>query len=118
NLTFTYIRIPNNTLVPTGGEAQIQGGVVMKPTSIQAACPPGQTGYYVYDPSGMFAGIICVPNSTLTAAGSASPTELALAELASSRQPWPNLTVGVNPNTGLTGLQSWFWLRPANARMP
>jgi hypothetical protein len=42
---------------------------------------------------------------------------LALAQEASSRQAWPRLTVGVNPDRGLTGLASWFWLTPPNAAM-
>ena len=117
-LTFTYFPVPDNTLVTVGGPPQANNGVIAKPgTGSQPACPPGQTGYYVYDAAGQFAGVVCVPNST------ASPTpgsaaEIALAEEASSRQPWPNLSVGVNPDRGLTGLQSWFWLRPANAAMP
>jgi hypothetical protein len=116
-LTFTYTPIPDNTLVAVGGPPQANNGVIAKPgTGFQPACPPGQTGYYVYDSAGQFAGVVCVPNSTATPTpGSAA--EVALAEEASSRQPWPNLSVGVNPNTGLTGLQSWFWLRPANATM-
>ncbi len=117
-LTFTYTPIPDNTLVTVGGPPQANYGVIAKPgTGFQPACPPGQTGYYVYDSTGQFAGVVCVPNSTATPTpGSAA--EIALAEEASSRQPWPNLRVGVNPDTGLTGLQSWFWLRPANAAMP
>jgi hypothetical protein len=47
-----------------------------------------------------------------------TPGELALAQEASSRQAWPRLTVGVNPDRGLTGLASWFWLTPSNATMP
>ena len=115
-LTFTYTPIPDNTLV-TVGPPQANNGVIAKPgTGFQPACPPGQTGYYVYDSAGQFAGVVCVPNSTATPTpGSAA--EIALAEEASSRQPWPNLSVGVNPDRGLTGLQSWFWLRPANAAM-
>jgi hypothetical protein len=117
-LTFTYTPIPDNTLITVGGPPQANNGVIAKPgTGFQPACPPGQTGYYVYDSAGQFAGVVCVPNSTATPTpGSAA--EIALAEEASSRQPWPNLSVGVNPDRGLTGLQSWFWLRPANAAMP
>ncbi|MEA2633843.1 MAG: hypothetical protein QOH92_610 [Chloroflexota bacterium] len=116
-LTFTYTPIPDNTLVAVGGPPQANNGVIAKPgTGFQPACPPGQTGYYVYDSAGQFAGVVCVPNSTATPTpGSAA--EIAMAEEASSRQPWPNLSVGVNPDRGLTGLQSWFWLRPANAAM-
>src|ERR1700737_1495515 len=117
-LTFTYTPVPDNTLVAVGGPPQANNGVIAKPgTGFHLACPPGQTGYYVYDSTGQFAGVVCVPNSVATPTpGSAA--EIALAEEASSRQPWPNLSVDVNPNTGLTGLQSWFWLRPANASMP
>jgi hypothetical protein len=118
-LTFTYVPIPDNILVTVGGPPQANNGVIAKPgTGFQAACPSGQTGYYVYDSSGQYAGVVCVPNATTTPTGPGSATEIALAELASSRQPWPNLTVGVNPNIGLTGLQSWFWLRPGTASMP
>ncbi len=112
---FTYVPIPDNLLVTTAWPPAVQGGAIIKPgTGFQAACPPGQTGYYVYDSTGQSAGVVCVP----TAATTGTPTELALAELASSRQPWPSLRVGVNPDRGLTGLASWFWLAPANVTMP
>jgi len=65
----------------------------------------------------MFAGVVCVPNAT----GPTTPvgaSVLALAQEASARQPWPRLAVGVNPGTGVTGLESWFWLAPGDATMP
>jgi hypothetical protein len=116
-LSFTYTAIPDNTLVTVGGPPQAINGVIPKPgTGFQTACPPGQTGYYVYDSTGQFAGVLCVPNGVATATGSAAV--IALAQQASSREPWPLLTVSVNPATGITGLQSWFWLAPGNAAMP
>lgn len=111
---FTYVPIPDNLLVTTAWPPTVQGGAIIKPgTGFQAACPPGQTGYYVYDASGQPLGTLCVPTSTAGA-----PNELALAEAASSRQPWPSLAVGVDPSRGLTGLSSWFWLTPPNASIP
>ena len=74
-----------------------------------SVCPAGQTGYYVYDSNGNSLGIVCVPNPTDSLAPPTTP-ELALADEASSRQPWPVLRLGINPTTGLTGLPSWFWL--------
>jgi len=113
--TFTYTPIPDNTLI-TVGAPQASNGVISKPgTGFQPACPPGQTGYYVYDSTGQFGGVLCVPTA---ATQTTSATVLALAQQASSRQPWPRLAVTVNPATGITGLQSWFWLVPGNATMP
>ena len=112
--TFTYTPIPDNLLITTAWPPVVQSGVIANPgTGFQPACPPGQTGYYVYDSSGSFAGVLCVPTTT-----TGTPGELALAQEASSRQAWPRLTVGVNPDRGLTGLASWFWLTPSNATMP
>ena len=103
---YTYVPIPDNLLVTAAWPPKVQGGAIVNPgTGFQAACPPGQTGYYVYDSTGQFVGVVCV-----AAATTGTPTEVALAELASSRQPWPSLRVGVNPDRGLTGLASWFWL--------
>ena len=112
--TFTYTPIPDNLLITTAWPPVVQSGVIANPgTGFQQACPPGQTGYYVYDSTGSFAGVLCVPTTT-----TGTPGELALAQEASSRQTWPRLTVGVNPDRGLTGLASWFWLTPSNATMP
>jgi len=112
--TFTYTPVPDNLLVTTAWPPVVQSGVIANPgTGFQQACPPGQTGYYVYDSTGSFAGVLCVPTTT-----TGTPGELALAQEASSRQAWPRLTVGVNPDKGLTGLASWFWLTPSNATMP
>ncbi len=116
-LTFTYSPVPDNTLVIPGGPPQASNGVVPKPgTGFQPACPPGQTGYYVYDSTGAFAGVLCVPTAPSTATAPATVVELA--QQASSRQPWPRVTVSVNPATGITGLQSWFWTVPGSATMP
>jgi len=65
----------------------------------------------------MFVGIVCVPNAT-TPNSTIGSTALSLADEASSRQPWPRLAIGVNPDTGVTGLESWFWLAPGTAAMP
>jgi hypothetical protein len=112
--TFTYTPIPDNLLVTSAWPPVVQSGVIANPgTGFQPACPPGQTGYYVYDSTGSFAGVLCVPTTT-----TGTPGELALAQEASSRQAWPRLTVGVNPDRGLTGLASWFWLTPSTATMP
>ena len=112
--TFTYTPIPDNLLITTAWPPVVQSGVIANPgTGFQQACPTGQTGYYVYDSTGSFAGVLCVPTTT-----TGTPGELALAQEASSRQAWPRLTVGVNPDRGLTGLASWFWLTPSNATMP
>ncbi|MDQ6883761.1 MAG: hypothetical protein M3077_05920 [Candidatus Dormibacteraeota bacterium] len=112
-LSFTYTPIPDNLLVTSAWPPVVQSGaIVNRGTGFQTACPPGETGYYVYDSSGSFAGVLCVPATTTGTSG-----ELALAQQASSRQAWPRLTVGVNPDRGLTGLASWFWLTPPNATM-
>src|ERR1700737_2192398 len=112
--TFTYTPIPDNLLITTAWPPVVQSGVIANPgTGFQPACPPGQTGYYVYDSTGSFVGVLCVPTTT-----TGTPGELALAQEASSRQAWPRLTVGVNPDRGLTGLASWFWLTPSNVMMP
>src|ERR1700738_92208 len=109
--TFTYTPIPDHLLIATAGPPVVRSGVIANPgPGFQPACPPGQTGYYVYDSTGSFAGVLCVPTTT-----TGTPGELALAQEASSRQTWPRLTVGVNPDRGLTGLASWFWLTPSSA---
>jgi len=116
--SFTYVPIPDNIVVTTGGPPQTTNGIIANPgTGLQSACAPGQTGYYVYDSNGMFVGIVCVPNAT-TPNTTIGATALSLADEASSRQPWPRLTVDVNPETGTTGLESWFWLAPGTAAMP
>jgi hypothetical protein len=74
-----------------------------------SACPPNQTGYYVYDSGGNSLGLVCVPNPTDNLLPPMTP-DIALADEASSRQPWPNLILRANPGTGMTGLASWFWL--------
>ena len=112
-LSVTYALIPDKLLGTAALPPVVQSGVIAnRGTGFQTACPPGQTGYYVYDSTGSFAGVLCVPTTT-----TGTPGELALAQQASSRQAWPQLTVGVNPDRGLTGLASWFWLTPPNATM-
>lgn len=116
---FTYVPIPDNVTVGAVGAAVFQGGAIVNPQpGSQQACPAGQTGYYVYDANGQFVGIVCVPNAAPSSAPPPTSPEIALAEEASSRQPWPRLTVGVNPDIGITGLDSWFWLGPGDATLP
>ncbi len=107
---YTYRPVPYNS-VPASCWSQNSGAVVSNPCAglPQGVCPTGQTGYYVYDPNGTSLGIVCVPNPTDSLLPPTNP-EIALADQASSSQPWPNLLLRVNPSTGLTGLASWFWL--------
>jgi hypothetical protein len=72
------------------------------------ACPPPNTAFAVFDQAGNFVGTICMASQAPQAGP--LPTQLQLAQQASVQQPWPNLQVGINPGTGLTGLASWFWL--------
>jgi hypothetical protein len=112
---YTYRPLPNNE-VPVASPVVINNsGVINLPQlGMQNACPPGQTGFLVYGPGGNGAlGVICVGQGQ-----TANTPELELAQQASSKQPWPNLVLGVNPGTGLTGLASWFWLGGGNAGMP
>jgi hypothetical protein len=115
--TYIYRPVPNNA-IPAPGPIQNNNGTLSN--SGQAipipACPAGQTGYYVYDSNGNSLGMVCVPNPTDSLLPPTTP-EIALADQASSRQPWPTLVMGINPGTGLTGLPSWFWLR-GSASMP
>ncbi len=113
---YTYRPVPNNS-VPAPG-VQNNNGVLSNPNAAIPipACPVGQTGYYVYDSNGNSLGIVCVPNPTDSLLPPTTP-EIALADQASSRQPWPALTLGINPSAGLTGLPSWFWLS-GSAAMP
>ena len=115
--SYTYHPVPNNS-IPAPGPIQNNNGVLSNPYApfSQAACPPGQTGYYVYDSNGNSLGIVCVPNPTDSLLPPTTP-EIALADQASSRQPWPTLLLSINPSNGLTGLASWFWLN-GNAAMP
>jgi hypothetical protein len=101
NLTFQPIQ---NGVAPGGGSA-----------ALLVACPPGNTPYSVFDPTGTLIGIVCVSNQNPPAGP--LPAPLQLAQQASAQQPWPSLQVGVNPGTGLTGLASWFWLG-GNPQMP
>jgi hypothetical protein len=105
---YTYRPVPYNSIP---APIQSNNGVLSNPFGglSQAACPAGQTGYFVFDSNGNSLGIVCVPNPTDSLLPSTTP-ELALANQASSRQPWPALVIGINPGTGLTGLPSWFWL--------
>ena len=108
--TYNYRPVPYNS-APGSCPTTQSNGVVSNPCAQipTSVCPPAQTGYYVYDSNGNALGIVCVPNPTDSLAPPTTP-ELALADQASSRQPWPVLRLGINPSTGLTGLPSWFWL--------
>jgi hypothetical protein len=114
--SYTYRPVPGNSVpgaCPTQNNGLISNPCAGIPTS---ACPPAQTGYYVYDSNGNALGLVCVPNPTDSLLPPTTP-EIALADQASSRQPWPTLTMGINPRAGLTGLPSWFWLS-GSAAMP
>ena len=114
---YTYEPIPGNVVPAVDLSIYMQNGLLVKPSGPipgQAACPPGQIGYYVYGPTGQLVSTICVPDTT--ASGSVPPGPIgALAQQASSQQPWPNLVVAMNPGTGVTGLPSWFWLGGGSA---
>ena len=114
--SYIYRPVPGNSVpgaCPTQNNGLISNPCAGLPTS---ACPPAQTGYYVYDSNGNALGLVCVPNPTDSPLPPTTP-EIALADQASSRQPWPALTLGINPRAGLTGLPSWFWLS-GSAAMP
>lgn len=115
---YTYQPILNNTVNAPYPVQYTAQGYLIKPlaTPTQAACPPAQTGYYVYAPDGSPAGIVCVPNVPASAPAG-SPVQQ-LAQQASSQQPWPNLVAGANPNVGVSGLASWFWLGGGSANLP
>ena len=116
---YIYRPVPYQAIPITGPPTVNNQGVISQPTGPGSApaCPPGQTGYFVYDTSGNSYGLVCVPNPSDTLPPATSP-EVALAESASSHQAWPVLTMGLNPKVGLTGLPSWFWLTGANPQMP
>jgi hypothetical protein len=108
--TYNYRPVPYNAAPGSCPTTQTNGTISNPCAQIPVSvCPVGQTGYYVYDSNGNSLGIVCVPNPTDSLLPSTTP-ELALANEASSRQPWPVLRLGINPSTGLTGLPSWFWL--------
>ncbi len=111
---YTYSPVPYNS-VP-GQAIQNNNGVISNASGgiPVPACPAGQTGYYAYDSTGASLGIVCVPNPSDSLLPPTTP-EIALADQASSRQPWPVLTLGINPRAGLTGLPSWFWLSGSDA---
>jgi hypothetical protein len=114
--SYIYRPVPGNSVpgaCPTQNNGLVSNPCAGIPTS---ACPPAQTGYYVYDSNGNALGLVCVPNPTDSLLPPTTP-EIALADQASSRQPWPALKFGINPTAGLTGLPSWFWLS-GSAAMP
>ncbi|MDQ6691973.1 MAG: hypothetical protein M3Z13_04310, partial [Candidatus Dormibacteraeota bacterium] len=107
--------LPYNQVVIAPPLVISNAGVITAPgAGSQNACPVGPTGYLVYGPGGNGSfGVICAAQPTLS-----SNPELTVAEEASSKQPWPNLVMSVNPGTGLTGLASWFWLGGGAPQMP
>jgi hypothetical protein len=114
--SYIYRPVPGNSVpgsCPTQSNGVISNSCAQLPVS---ACPTAQTGYYVYDSNGNALGLVCVPNPTDSLLPPTTP-EIALADEASSRQPWPALRLGINPGAGLTGLPSWFWLS-GSASMP
>jgi hypothetical protein len=116
--TYTYTPIPQGQVV-VPGTVQINSGQIVKPTGTgQAACPPGQTGYYVYDGGGNYLGVVCVSAPAGGPAGGPVSPPGQLAQQASDNQPWPSLVLSINPGTGLTGLPSWFWLGGGSPNMP
>jgi len=112
---YTYRPLPYNQVPIAPPLVVNNAGVINVPQiATQNACPPGQTGYLVYGPGGNGSfGVICVAQGQ-----TANTPELQLAQDASSKQPWPNLVLGVNPGAGLTGLASWFWLGGGSTAMP
>jgi hypothetical protein len=107
---YVYHPVPGNA-APGSCPTTESNGVVSNPCAQipTSVCPAAETGYYVYDSNGNALGLVCVPNPTDSLAPPSTP-ELALADEASSRQPWPVLRLSINPSIGLTGLPSWFWL--------
>jgi len=122
---YVYQPIPGNQ-VPVGDLSAIaQSGYLVElpntpkagPVVTAPACPPGETGYYVWDQNGNLVTTVCVPNPTPGGGGPAGPA-LGLAQQASSQQPWANLVVSMNPATAVTGLPSWFWLAGGSGAIP
>jgi hypothetical protein len=107
------VQVPDNALA--GGLAV---GISSSPSIPRAACPAGQTGFFVVPANGSGAfQVVCVPNQAAPPPRGTAVSPLQLAEQASAAQPWPNLTVSFNPGIGLTGLPSWFWCA-GSANMP
>lgn len=112
-------QIPFNALPgsvpPTVGN---NGVIITNPGLPRAACPPGQTGFFVA-PANTNAAfqVVCVPNQAPPPPQAAAVSPLQLAQDASARQPWPNLQLSVNPGIGLAGLATWFWCA-GSAAMP
>jgi hypothetical protein len=106
-----YTYIPWTTHVQYGA-----GGAIIKPLAVYP-CPADQTAYVVYGPGGAYVGVICVPTPPPVTPGSGNPI-MALAQQASSQQPWPNLGVNANPAAGLAGVPAWFWLGQGVAVIP
>ena len=116
---YIYRPVPYNAIPDSGPIIVNSQGVISNPTGpgSHSACPNGQTGYYVYDSLGYSLGMVCVANPTDSLPPATSP-EIVLAEQASSHQPWPTLTLSINPGVGLTGMSSWFWLAGASPSVP
>jgi hypothetical protein len=103
--------IPYNQ-VPGGAQTNGSGLIINNPMNTQPACPAGQTGFFVVVPAGIAlvqVQVVCVPIQVPPPPQATALSPLQLAQQASAKQPWPNLTVNVNPGVGLTGLPMWFW---------
>jgi hypothetical protein len=113
----TFRPIPHNALPFTGPPQIGTGGAIVLPPGIPvSACPPGQTGFFAFGPNGTVLGTVCV--GPAAAQPGAPPLTVAqLAEQASAEQPWPTLQLQIDPQVGLTGLASTFWLT-GNPAMP
>jgi hypothetical protein len=80
-----------------------------------AAANPGRIPYALYC-DGAFQGIVWLPSTTdpstvrVAVDPGGSVDSVALAQSLLSRIPLPEITIGVNPSTGLVALPSWFWV--------
>lgn len=116
---YTYKPVASNTVFGPVQTVQYDAtGALIKPAIAPSpACGPGETGYFVYGPDGSAMGVICVPASTPSTPAPGTPVTT-LVQQASSLIPWPNLVVNANPDSGLSGLSSWFWLGGGSAVVP
>ena len=116
---YTYKPVTDNTIFGPVQTVQYgAGGALIKPPIAPSpACGPGETGYFVYGPDGSPMGVVCVPASTPGTPTPSNPV-LTLADQATSLVPWPNLVVSANPNSGLSGLASWFWIGGGSVVVP
>jgi len=116
---YTYKPVASNTVFGPVQTVQYDAtGALIRPAIAPSpACGPSETGYFVYGPDGSPMGVICVPASTPSTPAPGNPVTT-LVQQASSLIPWPNLVVNGNPDSGLSGLSSWFWLGGGSAVVP